>query len=77
MPAQRLLSALDEPIRLDEQVVRVSASIGITLFPDHGEDAETLIQRAVVAMYTAKHTQSGHTSYTPPAPQVSRAGLDS
>jgi len=77
MPAQRLLSALDEPIRLDEQVVRVSASIGITLFPDHGEDAETLIQRAVVAMYTAKHTQSGHTSYTPPAPQASRAGLDS
>jgi diguanylate cyclase (GGDEF)-like protein/PAS domain S-box-containing protein len=77
LPAQRLLAALDEPIRLDEHVVRVSASIGITLFPDHGEDAETLIQRAVVAMYTAKHSQSGYASYTPPAPQASRARVDS
>jgi predicted signal transduction protein with EAL and GGDEF domain len=35
----------------------VQASIGATLFPEHGKDADTLIQRADVAMYAAKHNK--------------------
>lgn len=43
-----------EPLKLE-----TSPSIGISLFPDHGEDIDTLIQRADAAMYRAKATGRG------------------
>ncbi len=46
------------PSRLD-----VQASIGIALFPAHGTSAEDLLQRAEVAMYSAKQEKSGYTIY--------------
>jgi predicted signal transduction protein with EAL and GGDEF domain len=41
----------------------IDARIGIALFPEHGDDAETLLQRADVAMYQAKAARSGHAFY--------------
>jgi diguanylate cyclase (GGDEF)-like protein/PAS domain S-box-containing protein len=46
--------------QLDEQVVHVAASIGIAMFPDHGQTAAELLRRADVAMYHAKRSGSGH-----------------
>ena len=53
--AERLLQRLALPLQLDEVEIRPSASIGISLFPSDGGDMETLLHRADMAMYQAKH----------------------
>ncbi|AWN15822.1 bifunctional diguanylate cyclase/phosphodiesterase [Salinisphaera sp. LB1] len=58
--AERILQHLREPIRLGEHEHRQGASIGISLFPDHGDDADTLLERADTAMYEAKNGACGH-----------------
>jgi diguanylate cyclase (GGDEF)-like protein len=63
MAARMLLQALRTPFRIEEQSLDIGASIGIALYPDHGVDANILIQRADVAMYAAKHANSGHAFY--------------
>jgi diguanylate cyclase (GGDEF)-like protein len=52
--ANRLLATLAQPIALGTQDVFVSASIGIVLYPRDGEDLDTLLKNADVAMYHAK-----------------------
>jgi len=52
--ADKLGAALDVPSRVGDRVVHLDASIGISLYPDDGEDADTLIERADAAMYHAK-----------------------
>ena len=47
-------SAISEPIVVEGLSLDTEASIGIALFPDHGADVTELLQRADVAMYTAK-----------------------
>ena len=51
---QRLLHALDQPFHEMEQELLISASIGLSLFPDHGPDGNTLLRNADTAMYVAK-----------------------
>jgi len=53
--ADKILVALCTPFQLDKHVITVSGSLGITLYPDHGRDMESLMQRADAAMYRAKH----------------------
>jgi diguanylate cyclase (GGDEF)-like protein/PAS domain S-box-containing protein len=45
---------------LDGKIAHVTASVGIAMFPEHGQTAEELLRRADVAMYIAKRTGSGH-----------------
>ena len=52
--ANRLLTILAQPIVLGKHEVFVSASIGIALYPRDGEDLDTLLKNADVAMYHAK-----------------------
>lgn len=52
--AQKLLDALKEPLLLEGQEICVSASIGITVFPEEGDSAEALLKNADRAMYLAK-----------------------
>jgi diguanylate cyclase (GGDEF)-like protein len=61
--ARIIASSLQEPIELDDISVQTRASIGVALFPDNGDDADTLIQRADVAMYLAKENQTGYQVY--------------
>jgi diguanylate cyclase (GGDEF)-like protein len=63
MAARMLLQALRTPFRIEEQSLDIGASIGIALYPDHGVDANILIQRADVAMYSAKNSNSSHAFY--------------
>src|SRR5439155_4338594 len=58
--ARNILNALEQPFVVEEQVLEVGASIGISLFPDHGTDARMLLRRADTAMYRAKQAQSGY-----------------
>jgi diguanylate cyclase (GGDEF)-like protein/PAS domain S-box-containing protein len=57
----RLLEAAAEPVQLGEYWVEVSASIGATLYPQDGVDAEQLLRHADQAMYLAK--QAGKNCY--------------
>ncbi len=52
--AERLLSVLEDPITVGEHQHHLGASIGITLFPEDGPDAATLLKNADLAMYHAK-----------------------
>lgn len=52
--ARKLLFALNEPIELDGENLRVSASIGLCLCPRDGEDRHALLKAADTAMYAAK-----------------------
>jgi diguanylate cyclase (GGDEF)-like protein len=72
---RRLRQALEAGLTIDGIDVRIGASIGIALFPDHGDDAETLLQRADVAMYQAKAARSGHAFYERDRDQHSRERL--
>jgi diguanylate cyclase (GGDEF)-like protein/PAS domain S-box-containing protein len=53
--ADKVLSVFAEPFKVEGQVIRVTASIGVSLFPEHGADADALLQRADLAMYHAKN----------------------
>ena len=57
----RLLSVAAEPILLEQQLLRVSASIGATLYPQDNADADQLLRHADQAMYIAK--QAGKNCY--------------
>ena len=60
---ERLLTALERPFPALEMTLHVEASIGVATFPEHGTDAETLMQRADVAMYQAKAARTGFEIY--------------
>ncbi|MEO8382454.1 MAG: EAL domain-containing protein [Acidobacteriota bacterium] len=61
--AGRVGTAFEEPFVLGDVSVEINASFGIALFPDHAEDADTLMKRADVAMYDAKKNHSGIAVY--------------
>jgi diguanylate cyclase (GGDEF)-like protein/PAS domain S-box-containing protein len=61
--ADRLSIALEEPFEVQDLTLRVGASIGIAVYPEHANDAETLLKRADVAMYSAKKHGVGHELY--------------
>ena len=54
MVAQKLLATLNEPLFIDGHDLRVGGSIGISVYPQDGHDAETLLRLADIAMYRAK-----------------------
>jgi diguanylate cyclase (GGDEF)-like protein/PAS domain S-box-containing protein len=56
--ASRLLAALERPVTLDGNVVRVDASVGIAISEDADDRPEDLLRQADVAMYAAK--EAGH-----------------
>jgi diguanylate cyclase (GGDEF)-like protein len=53
--AEKLLNVITEPIVLDDHLTKVSASIGISIYPEHGTNFEVLIKKADIAMYQAKN----------------------
>jgi diguanylate cyclase (GGDEF)-like protein/PAS domain S-box-containing protein len=52
--AQKILNNLKEPIKVEQHLLHISASIGIALYPDDATDIDNLIKYADVAMYKAK-----------------------
>ena len=53
---ERLQSAFQKPFLIDDHSFHITCSIGISMYPDDGENAETLIRNADLAMYQAKYT---------------------
>src|SRR5476649_2255833 len=59
--AQKIIETLSEPIQLEGRDITVTPSIGISVFPEDGSDAETIIRNADAAMYHAK--EMGRSNY--------------
>lgn len=59
--ASKVIQAVSQPYRIQDRGVNVTASVGVGIYPLHGEDVETLIKRADLALYEAKH--SGKNGY--------------
>jgi diguanylate cyclase (GGDEF)-like protein len=59
--AQKIIENLSQPIVVEERELTVTPSIGISVFPDDGRDAETLVRNADAAMYHAK--EMGRANY--------------
>ncbi len=52
--SERILKAFEEPFQCSEHELYISTSVGISIYPQDGEDVETLIKNADTAMYRAK-----------------------
>jgi len=59
--ARKILESFQEPFLVEDHELRTTASIGVTIFPDDGADADTLLKNADIAMYSAK--QRGRNNY--------------
>ena len=57
--AQRLIDAITKPFHVGEHELLVTASIGISVYPQDGADIGTLLRNADTAMYQAKNTERG------------------
>lgn len=65
--ARRVLESFKTPFRLNGQDIGVGASIGIAVYPNDGEDAETLIKNADTALHHAKEQARNHFYFYAPA----------
>ncbi len=63
--AGKVLRRLREPVDCNGIVLNPDASIGVSLFPQHGSDATSLLRRADIAMYRVKRRGGGHAFYEP------------
>ncbi len=57
--ARKLIKALAESFKVEQRRYAIGASIGISVYPDDGADANTLLRQADLAMYQAKQRHSG------------------
>ena len=64
--AQKILDTFLPPLQVDDQELHLGASLGITLYPHDGDDAETLIRNADTALYRAKEHSAAAISSIPP-----------
>lgn len=73
--AKKILDSLQPSFELDGQVLSIGASIGIALFPEHGDDEASLIRYADIAMYEAKSSKGDPCLYDPEADHYTTARL--
>src|SRR5258705_5186454 len=64
---QRLSSVVDAPVRIDDCDVDGSFTVGVSIFPQHGSDIDTLVANAEAALYRAKAEKRGTIRFFEPA----------
>lgn len=62
--ADRIQRALEMPFEVGGHSIMIGVSIGMSLYPEHADQASLLLQRADMAMYVAKRSLLGHTIYS-------------
>ena len=72
--AEQLLEVLKPPVVIDEHELHISASIGVALFPDDGDEGTSLMKRADMALYRAK--ELGRDNYQMFEPQLNRRAME-
>jgi predicted signal transduction protein with EAL and GGDEF domain len=73
--AERMRKAVERPLRLDGVDLDVECSIGIALYPVHGETVDDLLKHADFAMYAAKQRGTSFEVYTPQDEPVTTAQI--
>ncbi len=61
--AKKIIEAISKPVKLKDKTVYVGVSIGISVYPDDGEEMEDLIKNADMAMYQAKESGKNNFKY--------------
>lgn len=61
--SEKICQYMEESFIIKDRTLNVEVSIGIALYPEHGNNNETLLQRASVAMYASKKSGSSYTIY--------------
>jgi diguanylate cyclase (GGDEF)-like protein/PAS domain S-box-containing protein len=61
--AEKIRETLAKPVEIEDQVYHITCSIGISLFPQQGEDSEQLLKQADIAMYRAKEKRNCYCIY--------------
>lgn len=54
MVAKRIINDFETPFQANEQDLNISVSIGIAIFPDHGDNVEELMKKSDLALYYSK-----------------------
>jgi diguanylate cyclase (GGDEF)-like protein/PAS domain S-box-containing protein len=72
--AQKILQSIIQPYSIEEHDLRITASIGIAVYPDHAQDSENLIRYADVAMYQAK--ENGRNCYLSFHPDMNESSYE-
>lgn len=62
--SNQILNSFEHTFIVEEHSISVRTSVGVALFPDHGEDVTSLMRKADIAMYTAKQSGSGYAIYS-------------
>lgn len=57
--ARKIINSLKEPFNVDDKVLAIQTSIGISVYPENGRDSHTLTRHADIAMYQAKSAGRG------------------
>lgn len=73
--AEKIQEVLEPSFTIEDVSLDIDASIGIALFPDHGDQVHSLLQKADIAMYMAKSAETGITVYSSSRDQYSLKGL--
>jgi diguanylate cyclase (GGDEF)-like protein len=61
--AQKIINSFKEPFNVDDKVLSIQTSIGISIYPQNGRDSNSLTRHADMAMYHAKNTGRGQFSF--------------
>jgi diguanylate cyclase (GGDEF)-like protein len=61
--ARKVADALSESLTIEGHLIDLGASAGIAVYPEHGQDSDSLMRHADIAMYAAKRAGTGHEAY--------------
>jgi predicted signal transduction protein with EAL and GGDEF domain len=78
--AEKIVTSIAEPHHVGGHDLTLTASVGIALYPEDGQDAQSLIMRADTAMYHAKNTGRNRVGFYRPdmeAPAMKRSSIES
>ncbi len=70
--ASKIIKAVSQPYNIQGDDVSVTVSIGISIYPSHGQNIETLLKQADLAMYEAKRTGNSYCIATESASDMAR-----